>query len=384
MLRALILMGVGVALAALPAVGLAEHPTLKILPPQGNTDVYPIVTVPAKVPPGARRERRQTCAGYLFTVTAAGTPEDVTVWSRFPADSEEFARAGQAAIEKWQFHPHTVDGQAVAAHDVFFVMSYLVRDIDSKQDENRVLGSHIASHRTQTVSAAQESLRWLCSQPPLHGVSVVAESAASASEPAPANPGGFVPDPVVPLPADGLPAAARPGNVHIRFCIDTQGRVADTVVVGSSPHGLYDEAALRALEATPFTVRKIDGGATVACGLMVRAHFTGARSGEIGRIDHVSFHELAGAMPATKLVAQKPARISLHIPAGTPLPKVAKVEVRMCIEKDGTPSGASVVRADPPQYFDAAALETVAGWRFAHRDRRMCDVYQWVRFPLGG
>lgn len=383
MLRAMILGAAGMLAAALPATCLAGRATLTLLPREGNTDVYPIVTVPPYLPPGALRDRRQTCASYVMTVMPNGTPKDVRVWAKFPPDSREFARAGKTALEKWTFHPHMVDGQAVAAHNVFFIMSYLVHDNQSAQAENRVLGSHIPGHTTQMISAAQVTLRWLCSQPPLHGVAIVAGGAAP-TESAPEHDGGTAANPVVRLPADSLPAKARPGNVRIRFCVDDQGRVADTVIFKSSPRGLYDEAARQALEETRFTARKVNGSASVACGLVVREHFSGVSSGQVGRIEHMTFNNLTGTLPELKIEAEKPVPISLKIPAGTPLPKVAKVEVRMCIEKNGKPSGESVVQADPPQYFDRAALETVSGWRFASRHRRMCDVYQWVRFPLGG
>jgi TonB family protein len=156
------------------------------------------------------------------------------------------------------------------------------------------------------------------------------------------------------------------------------------MVFKSSPHELYDEAALRALDATQFTVRKVADSATESCGLTVEADFSGGNSGEVGRLQNMTFENLSDAPPVPKLAAQKSVSISLHIPAGTPLPKVAKVEVRMCIEKNGEVSQASVVHADPPDYFDQAALQTVAGWRFAHPPQRMCDVYQSVEFPLGG
>ncbi len=382
MLRATILGAVGILAAAVSAACLAASSTLTLLPTEGTTDVYPIVTVPPYLPPGERQYARQACVGYMLTVTATGSPENVRVWSQFPRDFVDFARSGQAALEKWQFHPHSVNGRPVATDNVFFVMTYLIHDLDSKQGENQTLGSHILTHHTDMVAAAQDSLMWLCRQPPLHGVSIVAGGNASA-ESAPRG-GGIVDNPVARIPADSLPAGARPGKVRIGFCIDDEGRVADTMVFKSSPSGLYDEATFRALDATQFTARKVDGSATESCGLKVEADFSGGNSGEVGRLGNMTFEDLSAASPVPKLAAQKSVPISLHIPAGTPLPKVAKVEVRMCIEKNGEVSGASVVHADPPDYFDQAALQTVAGWRFASPPRRMCDVYQSVEFPLGG
>ncbi|MGH8307946.1 MAG: TonB family protein [Gammaproteobacteria bacterium] len=384
MRRAMILGAVGILAVVVSATCFAGPGSVTILP-NGNTgDVYPIKTVAANLPPGALHAGAQMCATYLLTVDADGTTKNVRIWSQFPRDATQFARAGQAAMKKWKYHAHHVDGKPVATDNVSMVMSYQVSYAESNQDENSSLGSHISNHHTERVSDEQTTLRWLCSQPPLHGVSIVASGTASAAQSASSERGGIVANPVTRIPADSLPAGARPGKVRIRFCVDEKGRVADTMVVKSSPHGVYDEAALRALAATQFTTRKIKGSATASCGLVVLAKFSGGSRGEVGRLEHMTFGDLSGASPVPKLVAQKSVPISLHIPAGTPLPKVAKVEVRMCIEKNGAVSQASVVQADPPDYFDQAALQTVAGWRFASPPRRMCDVYQSVQFPLGG
>ncbi|MGH9436440.1 MAG: TonB family protein [Terriglobia bacterium] len=384
MLRTIILGAVGVLAVVMSATCLAGPGTVTIHPSGNSGDIYPITTVAANLPPAALHAGAQMCATYLMTVEADGIPKNVRVWSQFPPNAKQFARAGQAAMEKWKFHAHHIDGRPVATDNVPMVMSYQVSYAESKRDEDSTIGSHIPTHHAERVSGEQATLRWLCGQPPLHGVSIVAGGTASAAQSAPGEGGGIVANPVTRIPADSLPAGAQPGKVRIRFCIDGKGRVANTMVYKSSPRGLYDEAARRALAATQFTARKIKGSATESCGLIVQANFSGGSSGEVGRLGNMTFDDLSGASPVPKLVAQKSVPVSLHIPAGTPLPKVAKVEVRMCIEKDGAVSQASVVHADPPDYFNQAALQTVAGWRFASPPRRMCDVYQWVQFPLGG
>ena len=381
MRRVMTMAAVGVLLAGMSAACLADPGSFKFLPNESSGDVYPIVTVPVNMPPAALHPGEQMCAAYVMSVDAHGNAENVRIWSHFPRRATRYARAGQAVMRKWLFHPHFVDGKPVATNDFFMVISYEVHYEESKQQRNSVLGSHIMSHHTEHVSDEQATLRWLCSQAPMHGVSIVAT--AGAPQPAWDDDSGMEANPVARIAADSLPADARAGKVRVRFCIDDQGRVADATVLKSSPHGVYDEAALQALGATRFTVRKIHDSAVESCGLMVWAKFSGGREGKVGRLGNMTFNNLKGSPPVPKLVAQKPVRISLSIPAGTPLPKVAKVELRMCIEKSGKVSGASVVQADPPQYFDKAALETVSGWRFARPRRRMCDVYQSVQFPLG-
>lgn len=383
MRRGVMLGAVGILLAIASAACFAGPGSVTILPNESSGDVYPIVTVPANIPPTAMHAGQQMCATYLMTVGADGKPRDVRIWSQFPRSATQFARAGQKAMKEWTFHPHHVNGKPVATDNVSMVMSYLVHHEDSKRDENSVLGSHIMSHHTEHVSAEQATLRWLCSQPPLHGVSITVKRAGNPAQYAWIPSGAILPDPVAWIAAGSLPAGARPGQVRMRFCIDPQGRVADTMVLKSSPHGVYDQAALQALDATRFTVRKIHGAAVESCGLKVLAKFTGGTDGTVGLLKNLTFDDLKGVAPVPRLVEQKPVRISLSIPAGTPLPKVAKVELRMCIDKDGKVSQPSVVQSDPPQYFDKAALETVSGWRFASPPRRMCDVYQSVQFPLG-
>lgn len=383
MRRAVILSAVGILLMGVSAACLADPGSVTILPNESHGDVYPILTVPANLPPAALHAGAQMCATYLMTVDAKGNTGNVRIWSLFPRNATRFARAGKVAIKAWVFHPHSVNGKPVSVNNFPMVMSYEVKNEDSKQDENTNLGSHISTHYTKHVSNQQATLRWLCSEPPMHGVSIVAASTVGSAQSADVNGPVMVPHPVARIAADSLPAGDKAGEVRIRFCIDHKGRVADTMVLKSSPHGVYDEAALRALEATRFNVRKIHDAAIDSCGLMVNVKFSGKSTGEVGKLGDMTFKRLTEASPVPKLVAQKPVRISLSIPAGTPLPKVAKVKLRVCIEKDGKVSEPSVVYADPPEYFDQAALKTIAGWRFATLPQRMCDVYESVQFPLG-
>ncbi|MGH8274304.1 MAG: TonB family protein [Gammaproteobacteria bacterium] len=178
--------------------------------------------------------------------------------------------------------------------------------------------------------------------------------------------------------------SGSPGRVKIRFCVGSDGRAHDTVVQDSSPEGVYDEAARRALHEVKFSARKLKGKPVWTCGLVVPVSFlrAGAEDDKSGKIGSMKFRALSGHPSKPKLEEEKPVKLSLHIPSGTKLPAVAKVEVRLCIEKDGSVSRAEVVKADPPKLFDQAAIETVENWRFARSGARMCDVYEWVRFPL--
>ena len=340
---------------AAPAARTSEYAPLKSM-----------VRIKPMFPPKEQYGGQQACVDIEFTVGTDGRPSDVQVWAHYPREAREFDAQAESALRGWRFTPRKVDGKAVATANVHqeFLFS-------------------IDSGRKTVLDTVTDTLGWLCEQPPLHGISIVASATRAAAAKTVAG-GDENIWKVAQITPNLLPTRAPQGQVRLRFCVDAEGRAADTIVDRSSPPGVYDEAARAALVATDFSARKQGGTAVTSCGLNALVRFDGSDSGKVGTISDMTFNNITATSPVPKLVAQKPARISLHIPAGTPLPKVAKVEVRMCIEKDGTPSGASVVRADPPQYFDQAALETVAGWRFAHRDRRMCDVYQWVRFPLGG
>lgn len=286
-----------------------------------------------------------------------------------------FGQAGIDALSRWRFHPRMVGGKPVATDNLMQMMLFSLSSA-GKTDQ-----THMAQ-----VGA---TLNWLCRLPLMHGMKIAGSGATGPAAPStfPAPDRGYVPEPAydaVVLPAGILPAGkAAAGHARIHFCVDAEGRLADTEVEASGPSPLYGRAARRVLEQVHLFPRRVDGKPVTTCGLSVHVAFAGspASDGVIGRIDEM---RRAGQTSVPAFKSARPVKLALHIPAGTRLPPVAKVEVRFCIDKDGSVSEPEVARAMPARYFDQAAIKTVRGWRFASPPRRICDVYQWVKFPLSG
>lgn len=261
-----------------------------------------------------------------------------------------------------------VNGKPAATHDVMQLMIFLI--------------SHSGKARAVHESEADGTLAWLCRLPLMHGVHIVAR--APATKPAASKTDNSWPDyESVVLPAGILPTNSASGHARIQFCVDVQGRLSNTVVETATPDPLYGYAARRVMEQVNLSAREVSKQPVSTCGLSALVTFSGSagkqKAGSIGRIGDV---RLSGTTPVPAFKSAKPAKVALHIPVGTKLPPVAKVEVRFCIDKDGSVSEPEVIKATPARYFDQAAIETVKGWRFASSTRRLCDVYQWVKFPL--
>ncbi len=372
MLRAVVLgvlglWGIAVLAKPVPNVGL---PPFEVT---GGTPLQPLVRIKPIYPPEMQYRGNQACVNMAFTVGTDGRVSDIRVWTHYPRAVSLFDIASKNVLRGYLFVPHKVDGKPVMTKNVHQTFTFSISAKDARGEE--------------TAAAVSDTLTWLCDQPPLRGVSITIGTTEATAARSRASGAGYFDasdESVAAIPTGVLPTKVPPGRVRIRFCVDAEGRPADTIVDQSEPPGVYDAAARDALAATYFSARKIAGAAVMTCGLNLLASFNGNDVGTVGTIHDMAFDDITETSSLPKLEAQNPVAISLHIPAGTPLPKVAKVEVRMCIEKNGEVSGASVVHADPPDYFDQAALQTVAGWRFASPPRRMCDVYQSVEFPLGG
>ncbi len=250
------------------------------------------------------------------------------------------------------------------------------------KDSHQILGTHVASNNQRTETVARETLAWLCAQPLMRKQTIVASQFAEGSN---ENQNKIHGSPLgqINIAPGMLPGGATPGAARIRFCVDSKGRIADTVIEQSSPRGFYDKLAREVLEKSSFFARKIGNTAVLTCGLTVSMRFPGDKRRTVGKIDKMRFMTLTNVSPVPRLKWQKPVKIALSIPVGTRLPRVARVEVRFCIHKNGTVFEPVVIRAEPKRYFDQAALETVKEWQFGLLPKPMCDVYEWTRFPLG-
>lgn len=310
------------------------------------------------------------CATLRFSLDKTGVAHDVGLWALYPSRSKDFALLAAASLYQWRWLPAKGQTKLVSIPTAFAEFTY------------------VKPHWRGNTRVAAD-LSWVCSQPPMHGVTIVAASEgtpAAATAPATAT-GGVAPAhdalTTAVIPASVLPATAAPGSVRAHFCVDAQGRAAYTEIEAAGAGAAYSEAARAALEAVHFSPRLLGKKRVLTCGATVPISFSGGTAGTVGTIGALEFEALSGHSPEPRLLAQTPAKTSLHIPPGTRLPPVARAVVRLCIDKDGTVSDPVVVQADPPQLIDRAAIATVRGWRFAAPDRRMCDVYEGVQFPLG-
>lgn len=334
--------------------------------------LYPIYRPKPVYPSGFQLNGYQGCVRLEFSVGDDGKPKNIRVWSDYQDEKYDqvagmFDQAAINTVSRWRFHPRVQNGRKVPTQGVFQTIVFMISGSGSPRQE----------------TAVNATLTWFCRQPPMHGVAIFARH----SQPLPSATNEEISKDGVNLAVyltPSFPRGTAQGHVRIHFCIDLRGRVRDTVVRDASPAGVYDEAARRALEQVGFSARKLDGKPVWTCGLTVPVSFSGAQSGELGQIGALSYETLLGRPAEPVLKEEKPVKLSLSIPAGTKLPPVAKVELRFCIEKDGSVSAATVVHANPPRFFDRAAIETVENWRFRRIPARMCDVYEGVRFPLGG
>ncbi|MDN5863765.1 MAG: energy transducer TonB [Gammaproteobacteria bacterium] len=361
------------------------------LGPNQDSALYPIHKVDKPYP---FTHGHQVCGRIEFMVNAKGKPESFHVWSHYflPDNTHKIEEKWldpnffdlfiMGELAEWKFRPRVVNGKAVPTTHVvldYELTSFSVVKINrGKLDEDDIEG--------------WAALAWLCSLPPMHGVPVVAIP-GTASKPSKSIIGfgardgetmDLGPD-HIDLGLDLLPQTQSTGEIWLELCIDTHGHPRNITVWKHKSNPSYALAARRALEQLKFPALDVSGRTMLACGLHIRFQFEAAprKAGAIiGLIGPANFKVLSEASPVPKLVKQKPVKLSLSIPPGTRLPPEARVKLRLCIEKDGSVSHPVVVKAHPRRLFDQAAIKTVNGWRFEKLPTRMCDVYEWVKFPL--
>lgn len=299
------------------------------------------------------------CVTFRFVVTPQGKAKRIHVWAKFPSHIQPFILSARRALRRYTFRPTLKDGKPVL-QNALLTFTWLAP----------------AGMRMNT--AEKNTIYWVCDQQVMHGLKIVA---GKLSHPLKVN--RRMVD-AVRIAKSSLPHHSPAGHVRIRFCIDRQGHVADAGILQSVPKGRYTRAALDALAATKFGARSISGKPMPTCGMHVSVYFSGRRTGDVGRISRMKFQILSNKLPVLKVKSEKPVNVTLSIPAGTRLPQVAKVELRLCIGANGVVDQERVVHADPPKYFDKAAVKTVQNWQFAPQGHRICDVYQGIRFPLRG
>lgn len=330
-----------------------------------------------------------SCIRLAYKVNAQGIPEDLRVWSYYP--TPVFRKMATSGLLHWTFKPATVNGRPIDSDWLFQDFVYGLTEASIVRIFNKIADSAamgldpvggLAGLKSNEITPSTATLHWICQQPITHGVRVVyakpPDTEASATESA-----GEM-DPIVAVGhSDALDALAGKAVV-VHFCVDDKGRISNTVL--HSPVKAMESLSFARLllERVRFSVLKIGGKAEMLCGLKARINFFGNTKGAAGEVKLVKYSSRDNGPQPPAFKSEKPVRLSLHIPPGTKLPKVAKVDLRFCIGKNGEVEDPKVVDANPAKYFDNAAIETARNWTFARSDHRICDVYQSVEFPLGG
>lgn len=346
------------------------------------------VNLTAHAPPG--------CVRLNFSVDAHGLPEDIEVWSHYPSGALDKVAAD--GLARWRFHPAMQDGRAVEWGPEFqeFVydrsQAWLSQQIISLglQVNSWTSGMVNVGGRNgvepNSVNPSLATLIWLCRQPLSHGIAIMASRTSPSTGPASSSEDQLnALDPKITIGANLLSSALSAVSVRIRFCVDTKGRIENTIIGKHGHNNSLSKIARMAIEQTEFLPLVAGNMPQQLCGLTARVTIddqSSNRDVKVGNINLVGYDSNDRGPQPPHFSSERPVKISLQIPPGTALPPVAKVELRFCIEKDGSVSNPVVVNADPPKYFDEAARQTVLGWRFAPPSRQICDVYQSVKFPL--
>lgn len=104
----------------IPSADIAGGPALGAA--LSDMDAVPLVRIAAEYP---RRAAQLGLTGWVlleFTVTTAGTTEDIRVVDSEP--QRTFDKSAMRAVKKFKYRPKVVDGKPVVQHGVQIVISY--------------------------------------------------------------------------------------------------------------------------------------------------------------------------------------------------------------------------------------------------------------------
>ena len=105
---------------AIPAVSMGAGPALGAA--LSDMDAVPLVRIAPEYP---RRAAQLNLKGWVlleFTVTTAGTTDDIRVVDSEPPRT--FDKAAMRAVKKFKYRPKVVDGKPVVQHGVQIVISF--------------------------------------------------------------------------------------------------------------------------------------------------------------------------------------------------------------------------------------------------------------------
>ncbi len=111
----------------IPSADITSGPALGAA--VSDMDAVPLVRIAAEYP---RRAAQLGLTGWVlleFTVTTAGTTENIRVVDSEPPRT--FDKSAMRAVKKFKYRPKVVDGQPVVQHGVQIVISYTGEEEDS-------------------------------------------------------------------------------------------------------------------------------------------------------------------------------------------------------------------------------------------------------------
>jgi protein TonB len=161
--------------------------------------------------------------------------------------------------------------RAVDARPIVFSLSLPEERQEAKRPEKPVRAEHLlppvnsGTHlRCIGPDAIRDAprLRWVALEPRSQRIDV-----------GPAGSDVEVPTPWVRIPPEYPPNGRGDGSVLVRFDVTRLGSVANARVVESTPPGMFDRAALRAIERWRYRPAVVDGVPVERRGLQVRLRF---------------------------------------------------------------------------------------------------------------
>ncbi len=316
----------------------------------GGIRIVPIRRVPPRYPAEAQDQGIQGCVDVEFYLDHKGRPTHLQAWASVP--NGVFDQAAIQTVATWLFRVTDRQGQLTTAGAV-------------------PLFQPIIFSMYGTTTRAYSIINWICHQPPPRTL-VVASGTASAGIRILKSKGDKWVD-VVRMP-DPHHTLLKNGWVDVGFCINAKGRVTDTSITSSSPHGLYDRAALAALKSWSFSGRKNSAWAVKTCGLRYHIPIIGAASLARG--------------PA--VINQRPTAIptrDLSLPKGK-IPPKGRVTLQFCIDKEGSVSDATTIKSQAASVFDQTAVQMLQIWKYWPKTVndnpvRSCGIQETVVFKLG-
>ncbi|MGA7965804.1 MAG: hypothetical protein WCB49_07950 [Gammaproteobacteria bacterium] len=410
-------------LAIVFATSACTSPRTGNTPASGGADgsVKPLVRIAPIYPLVAEvRKDKGVCVSTQFTLTTSGRVASLKIVGAYPTirhvQKYGYVSAMRHAMEGWRFAAQPKAGDVSSTPKILQKMIFIRIPPGTVSSD---MALHLVCRQPYLLTPGPISI--LSDSAPQPGLSETTDEAAHKTR------AGTVTGTSVSIPLTMHNAKSWQGveNIQARFCVDPQKRIANVVMKGGTLDGRA--VALAALDALP-TVSVRDPksasqpqhlatievtGSTAgdesvfdriiptenkvrkagipiwACGLRVKVRLLAKPQGRtIGLIKRTSSGQLSGESNMPPIIASHSPHQKLVVPTGENLPDKARIEVEFCITPGGSPVMAHVVSAKPAKILNHAALEVVAGWRFARRGHRMCNVYQQVGFkiphPTGG